>query len=422
MQKIFILVLSRVIKLKKNDSTKKEDGNDEKIDRNILKMIVGIFMAAGMSSGITVSTEPNATYNIVLFHIAMIMACVSNQSVTGLLQSERTVHDIKWYKRGVPNGEWVRNIFEQIDVVPDFVRIVENQMQRMQQFSRTKFWKIKFDIAIDETKLPRYDKKITDVLRKGKQKCGTTAFESYVTAQCVNTRLTLGLAVLAFKKGVRYGDAVQEIVNSIKRYHLRIGVILLDRGFYTVLVMDTLDKAGLKFVMPAKQSKKLTENIKRYIDSGYNPKFKKFKMLIADKKAGKWFEYTGMIEKRTGLRKKVKKSDPEAWIVFATNDPTIKTKKYASRWNIETGYRIRDSIHPKTSVSNPNARLYCFVYSLVFLNEWYIAREAYEASPDPTVSKRQQKLTMTTFKLMFCREGMHVYRLGTGPPPLLLRF
>ena len=95
-------------------------------------------------------------------------------------------------------------------------------------------------------------------------------------------------------------------------------------------------------------------------------------------------------------RKKAKDSDDpeERYIGFATNHPTIKTKVYAKRCGIKTGYGKIEECRAKTQISGMESQMLCFYYSLVLYNEWIIIRAMFSDG-----TERQSVMTMLTFKM-----------------------
>lgn len=61
------------------------------------------------------------------------------------------------------------------------------------------------------------------------------------------------------------------------------------------------------------------------------------------------------------------------YIGFSTNDASVDVTTYARRWGIETGYRVKEGIRPKTRSSQIGARKFCFFYSILLYNVCVIA-------------------------------------------------
>ncbi len=107
-------------------------------------------------------------------------------------------------------------------------------------------------VALDLTLLPYYGQPFADPaeLYGGAVKAGTQLFHAYATAYviCRGCRWTVALRV------VHQGDAWETIVGDLLRQAVRAGVkaglVLLDRGFYSVAVIRYLQAARYPFIMP----------------------------------------------------------------------------------------------------------------------------------------------------------------------------
>jgi hypothetical protein len=92
---------------------------------------------------------------------------------------------------------------------------------------------------------------------RSKAKSGTTHFFTYATAYAVvrGRRYTLALCRMRAKQ--RMGHVVRTLLARVVTLGIRIKLVLLDRGFYSVRVMRDLITCALPFVMPAvKRGKK----------------------------------------------------------------------------------------------------------------------------------------------------------------------
>jgi hypothetical protein len=107
-------------------------------------------------------------------------------------------------------------------------------------------------IAIDLHLKPYHGQPQTDVdeLVRSQPKSGTTHFHAYATAYLVlrGQRFTLALSY------VRAGEKMEEVVKRLMRLcaqlPVKIGLVLLDRGFWSVAVIRYLMAARYPFLMP----------------------------------------------------------------------------------------------------------------------------------------------------------------------------
>src|SRR5215471_15618178 len=88
-----------------------------------------------------------------------------------------------------------------------------------------------------------------DEVCRSKAKCGTTHFFTYATAYAVvqGRRYTLAICRLRAKQTMDH--VVQTLLKRVGLLGIRIHLLLLDRGFYSVRVISDLITAALPFVM-----------------------------------------------------------------------------------------------------------------------------------------------------------------------------
>jgi putative transposase len=117
-------------------------------------------------------------------------------------------------------------------------------------------------VAMDVVALP-YHGSVDDVhhdeVCRRKAKSGTTHFFTYATAYAVvrGRRSTLAMCRVRAKQTMDY--VLRTLLARLVTLGIRIKLLLLDRGFYSVRVMRDLITAELPFIMPAvKRGKKPT--------------------------------------------------------------------------------------------------------------------------------------------------------------------
>lgn len=109
-------------------------------------------------------------------------------------------------------------------------------------------------VAIDLTALPYHgtvDEADQDEVCRSKAKNGTTHFFTYATAYAVirGRRYTLAICRVRAKQSMDH--VLCTLLERLVTLGIRIKLILLDRGFYSVRVIRNLLTAELPFIMPA---------------------------------------------------------------------------------------------------------------------------------------------------------------------------
>ena len=163
---------------------------------------------------------------------------------------------------------------------------------------------------------------------------------------------------------LRIGSSMAEHIGKAIRLcqssGLKIGKVLLDRGFYSGEVINSIkaEKTNYLIFVPKKQLFKcMLEGTERSVivehDMKYNKDFTKKKastniVLVKD-----FYDYD--------------------W-VFATNlslpNIAMHVRLYRKRWNIETMFRVHDEARIKSKSKVPVIRLFYFVISMLLLLIW----------------------------------------------------
>jgi putative transposase len=236
-------------------------------------------------------------------------------------------------------------------------------------------------LAIDLTLIPYHGEPFRDAreVYRSQPKCGTSHFHAYATCYVVRhgQRFTLALT------GVKYGEAMEDIVKRLLQRVRKIGVkcriLLLDRGFYSVAVIRYLQAARCPFLMPV-------------VHRGRKPKAGQpvtgTRVFARWKKSG-WARHT------------MKSSKKKHWAKTATFEICVSCKNYAGQWKkhgrrtlvyafwgfrpgstawvretyrrrfgIETSYRQMNEARIRTCSRNPCLRLLFFGLAMILRNAW----------------------------------------------------
>ena len=233
-------------------------------------------------------------------------------------------------------------------------------------------------IAVDLTALPYHgtvDKAHQDEVCRSKAKSGTTHFFTYATAYAVVRGRRYTLAMCRVRAKQRMDHVVRTLLERLVLLGIRIKLIMLDRGFYSVRVMRDLITADLPFIMPAvKRGKKPTT------PGGPTGTYK-----LAAEKQGRWTSYTltsaqdGQVEFDLAVvchntRGKRGRHQREA-LLYATwglrhRPLNWMRSTYRGRFGIETSYRQLHQARIRTSSRNPVLRLLFVAIALVLRNVW----------------------------------------------------
>lgn len=217
----------------------------------------------------------------------------------------------------------------------------------------------KVDVAIDATSWLFYGDTENYGVIGTKPERGTSWAYKFITLDIVdhNERFTL------FALPVLPEDDQTELVEKLLTYakmKVRIGKVLLDRGFFDSKCINLLCKMGLQFIMPAKQNANIVKKVSRLSAPRIYPncpmKDSRFNLVVLEKDGDKHY--------------------------FATNIPLRSEdlilafrigEMYRSRWQIETGYRVKKyTFRGKTTSVNYAVRYLYFMLSVVLYNCWLL--------------------------------------------------
>ena len=124
-------------------------------------------------------------------------------------------------------------------------------------------------MAIDMHLIPCRSKKLGSDLRGGERKSGTSRFESYITAQCVNSKSRLILAALYVDKASSVHESMREILNSclenVSVVGSRLGLILVDRGFFSVNSISEIERLSLEYLMPCTRNSRVKDSLRKFV-------------------------------------------------------------------------------------------------------------------------------------------------------------
>lgn len=275
-------------------------------------------------------------------------------------------------------------------------------------------------VAIDLTALPYHgtvDEANQDEVCRSKAKSGTTHFFTYATAYAVvrGRRYTLAMGRVRAKQSMAH--VLRTLLARLAMMGIRIKLVLLDRGFYSVRVMRDLITAELPFIMPAvKRGKQPTT------PSGPTGTY-----ALAAEKQSRWTSYTlrnapdGAVEfdlaivchNTQGKRGRHQRET----LLYATSGVNHRSLSwvrttYRGRFGIETSYRQLHQARIRTSSRNPALRLLFVAIALILRQVWVWLHADVVAQPRRgALHLRPDSLRFTRLLLWLLVEVAAHYRL-----------
>ncbi|OLS26248.1 MAG: hypothetical protein HeimC3_10270 [Candidatus Heimdallarchaeota archaeon LC_3] len=246
-------------------------------------------------------------------------------------------------------------------------------------------------LTVDITKIPVYSKSKSKYITYGSAEKGTTRFYQFLGFSIAERQLKFPISFYLMEKGdlkVLY-HILHETLSQIKR-KLKISLIILDRGFISSKIVQTLYLFNYSFIIAFRRSKKITKTC-RLLE---NPKtmnksqffIPSLNKTIYRKNTNCWvikdFEYgnpsvkVNLVIWKLKRKKNKSKGDSdlnhEYFLYITSPDVCSKTvyDYYGKRWRIETAFRQIKSLQAKTRVIHPSHRIWLFAVACLLYSSW----------------------------------------------------
>jgi hypothetical protein len=227
-------------------------------------------------------------------------------------------------------------------------------------------------IAIDFTDILYYgDKNDPGVVRR-KSERGTTSCFRYATLSVVIGEVKLVLQAHPVNALTDKTALVDTMLTEAKN-KIRVNLVLVDRGFFSVEILKLFDKHKLKFIMPIPKNSRVKKMIKHAHKS---KQFIARYEVLRKKQEITAFNIFFMLD--------VNSKEWNIWKryhAFGTNIPVTQRNMniladiYRKRWNIETSYRVEKHEFLATTTSKSyQFRLLLFLLSVLLYNLWMILK------------------------------------------------
>jgi hypothetical protein len=254
------------------------------------------------------------------------------------------------------------------------------------------------DVAIDFHDKGYYGDKNDQGVRGIKPKNGTSWGYSYLTIDMLSEqKLTLDIVnITGLNKD--YAILIEGIVKRVRAIGIKIGTMFLDREFFNLATIRALFDLEIEFIMAAKNNKR----IKRMLEvhkrkNGVTPVI--FKYQFKDTSSPEFYlvaipnpDYDPADAKNKNEFRLFATS-----INFGSVDEFVKRlpKEYKRRWNIETGYRVKNEFKIRTCSKEGVARvlffaIQCIMHNFLNVQKSILSITAYELKS--LISQDIQKL------------------------------
>ncbi len=245
--------------------------------------------------------------------------------------------------------------------------IKSNEKILLQQVLNTVKTGKSYEFAADYTNDPYYGKTDSSnekyVIRSQAKK-STNSFYSYISLYITNKNERFTLSVLPVEKKKTKVEYLSHFIDLINGLNFKIKVLCLDREFYCTDVFEFLQKNNIPHIVPVvKKGKKMNQIMKgkrarcgQYVMNGHKKKICLDIVIdvkyLKGKREKKWCKNLG-------------------FVVFGVKwSPRKVSTVYRRRFAIESSYRMRNIVKPKTSTKNANIRYFYTLISFLLKNVW----------------------------------------------------
>jgi len=260
-------------------------------------------------------------------------------------------------------------------------------------------------VAADLVLIPYHGQPMLDPAEvyRSQAKSGTSHFHAYATAYVNYRGQRFTLALTYVERGEKLQEVLKRLLRRLSALGIRVRMLLLDRGFWSVAVIRYLQQARYPFLMPV---------VLRGRKDGH-PQGPSGTRVFATRKCGGWDEYT--VTAGDGQKARVSicvhcRNYNGQWgrhgrqaLVYAfwglepSSTRWVK-ETYRKRFAIESSYRQLHQGRARTSTRDPLVRLLLVGVALVLRNVWVWLH--YAVLSTPRRGNRRYNLDRLTLKGM----------------------
>jgi putative transposase len=299
-------------------------------------------------------THHNCRYSYNDFFKLLTYAGINNGCAEG------SANNLNFYSEdGCPNGDTLLyhlKKFDTSELLESYEKITD---QIISMAKNRGLLNSPVDCAIDFTDELYYGDRHDPMVVGTKPQKGTSKAFRFATLTIIEKDCRITIRVLPVNENTSKHDVVADLVKYAQE-RIEIGVLCIDRGFYSVNVFKTLNSLGVKYVILAVLNPRNVWNMR-----GQQPP-KIIPITIGGDK--------GKMSVSANLVVVLDKDMEKRGFVTNMDLDRMHTRKlsalYSKRWGIETSYRVKKDFRPKTTSKNYVIRLFYFLFSVCLYNLW----------------------------------------------------
>lgn len=273
-----------------------------------------------------------------------------------------------------PSGNRVREVLKAALPEP---RVLQQRLNRALRAQLPKVLlkgKRSYALALDCTLIPYHgctEDHDPDVLR-AQAKSGTHQFHGYATVSIVHDRKRYVVALCVVRPGDTMIQIVRTLLDRVQRLNIRVRRVYLDKEFYSVAVLKTLDRRKLPYILPLPMRGGL-----RQLCQGRRSQCLTY--TIHSPRQGRYSIRIVLVHR---YRRSRRQRRIVRWFGFAVAGlppgmpPRQVFQVYRHRFGIETSYRQMNQVRARTSSRNATLRLLLVGLALLLVNLYVTLRAA----------------------------------------------
>jgi putative transposase len=230
---------------------------------------------------------------------------------------------------------------------------------------------ISYEFVIDNNDKETYIKQEHRYIVKSKAKNGTNKFISHATLYAIVRRKRVTLAFVRLHKGIPRVKIVKKLVKILQKEGYSIKRLYLDRGFYSVDIVNYLQSEQINAIiaMPIKGKKKGLKSRLHGKKSHWI-----FDYIAHTTQCGKKKNAIHDIAAISTYQRGRRRKNGVRWYTYAVIGEKLSLTRikeaYRGRFGIETSYRIKNQSLGWTTSPIPEIRSLYFAVALLLQNEW----------------------------------------------------
>ena len=195
------------------------------------------------------------------------------------------------------------------------------------------------------------------------------------------------LAVYPVRQGIAKVGYIAQRLDQITELGLKIEVLCLDREFYTRNVIEFLTQVQVPFIIPVRKHGRRMNQLLR----GARSRYAEYQMHGKPTRV----QTIAIAMKYAQGKRGIHRVENLGYVVGNRRwSPQRVHQTYRSRFSIESSYRMRNQVKPRTSTKNPVIWYLYAIISFLLKNVW-IARLWMHFSP---VKRGPQTIDMRGFR------------------------